>query len=121
MGVVNYKFNGIDAGNVESLVSTTRSNNAVKKSGKNIIIGLAHEVDLALGTASLTYIAAGSIGNQGNVIDWGDGTIEKVTSGSASHTYATSGVYEVRYYGTNNQNYTFSSGGERVRVISITD
>lgn len=121
MGVVNYKFNGIDASDVESLNSTTRSNNAIKKSGRNIIIGLAHEVNLALGTGSLTYTAPGNVGVLGNVVDWGDGTITKETSGSQSHTYATSGIYEVRYYGTASQNYAWPGNGEKVRVISIAD
>lgn len=51
-------------------------------------------------------------------VDWGDGTKTTNRTGSASHKYASGGVYEVRITGTFPRIY-FNNTGDKLKVIGI--
>lgn len=54
-------------------------------------------------------------------VDWGDGTINTVTSHTdpnATHTYTSSGVYEIKISGTNN-GWIFAGGGDCQKMMEI--
>ena len=120
MAVINYKFNGVDADNVDKLSGKERLVTSIKKSGKNIMIGFQVRIDTNLD--SLTWTTPASVGSDEVSVDWGDGTITRETANNPSHTYSSNGVYDVRWYGVNNLNYAFSvGGGSKVPVIAVTD
>ncbi|MEL6534123.1 MAG: BspA family leucine-rich repeat surface protein [Bacteroidota bacterium] len=52
-------------------------------------------------------------------VDWGDGTSSLVTQASASHTYATPGVYELKITGDIPRLH-FNNGGDRVKITDIS-
>ena len=54
MAVVNYKFNGVDAENVDKLSGKERLVTSVKKSGKNIMIGFQVRIDTNLDSLTWT-------------------------------------------------------------------
>ncbi len=120
MGVINYKTNGIFVQNVSKLNTATRNNTVIKKSGTNIAVGFEWAVDTTLGNGNTTYIS-GYSPNSGEsiVVDWGDGIITREASANPSHTYSSSGSYEVRVYGNNN--YRLVSSTDQLKVYAITD
>ncbi|MGH1387802.1 BspA family leucine-rich repeat surface protein [Kordia sp.] len=58
-------------------------------------------------------------GNSNNyTVDWGDGTIEYGFTGTASHTYATPGIYTVRIFG----DFTyigFNNIGDKEKILTV--
>jgi surface protein len=120
MGVVNYKFNGVDASSVNKLTGKDRIVTSVKKSGRNIMIGFQVQIDTTLD--SITWTTPATVGASDVSIDWGDGTITRETSNYPSHTYAIDGTYDVRFYGNTLSNYNFSGfSGSKVPVTAVLD
>ena len=56
------------------------------------------------------------------VVDWGDGSTDTITSWNqveTTHTYATSGVYDVTFNG-NLKGWRFNYGGDRLKIIEVS-
>ncbi len=51
-------------------------------------------------------------------VDWGDGNVDSGLSGSATHTYATAGVYRVKISGDFPRIY-FNGGGDKDKILAV--
>jgi len=118
MGVVNYKFNGINSIDVDNLSGKERVGTSVKKSGRNICTGFQVRIDTALiSGGGLTWSSPFGF-SVDSTFDWGDGTITRETSSPATHTYGSSGQYDVRVY---SNTYNYPVGGSKEPIIGIED
>jgi len=74
------------------------------------------------GSASDTFILpARDLGTYSATVDWGDGSTSEITTyndADLSHTYSTSGTYQVSITGTFPAIY-FNNGGDKNKLISI--
>jgi surface protein len=55
-------------------------------------------------------------------VDWGDGTISTITAWNApdvTHTYSTSGIYEIEIFGTCN-GWRFGGSGDRTKLVLVS-
>lgn len=52
-------------------------------------------------------------------VDWGDGTIETITTTTATHTYATAGLKTVTIDGQC-EGWSFNNGGDKLKIKSIS-
>ena len=71
------------------------------------------------GTTTVTLALAGSVNA---TIDWGDGTVDTVTTSGPVHTYASDGIYTVAVSGTVTAYNSDSNGGaasERAKLVSV--
>jgi surface protein len=62
-----------------------------------------------------------STGTYNFIVDWGDGSTDKITSwnqAQTTHTYATSGVYQMTITGTI-YGFRFNNTGDRLKLLSI--
>jgi len=73
------------------------------------------------GSAADTFVLPTTGGGYNAYVDWGDGGAEQNitgTPGAVSHTYATSGTYQIKVRGTFPQIY-FNNAGDKAKLITI--
>ena len=72
-------------------------------------------------TATQVKLPLISTGTYNFIVDWGDGTSDKITTwnqAQTTHTYATTGTYQVVITGTI-QGFRFANTGDRLKILSI--
>ena len=72
-------------------------------------------------TATQVKLPLVSTGSYNFIVDWGDGSTDKITSwnqAQTTHTYATGGVYQIIITGTI-QGFRFANTGDRLKILSI--
>ena len=72
-------------------------------------------------TATRVALPLISTGTYNFIVDWGDGTSDKITTwnqAQTTHTYATTGTYQVTITGTL-QGFRFNNTGDRLKLLSI--
>jgi surface protein len=68
-------------------------------------------------TVTLPLLSSG--GQYDFVVDWGDGTTERITTNSASHSYAVSGTQTIRIKGLIN-GWRFNNSGDNRKITDIS-
>jgi surface protein len=72
-------------------------------------------------TATQVKLPLISTGSYNFIVDWGDGTTDRITSwnqAQTTHTYTTAGIYQVIITGTI-QGFRFANTGDRLKILSI--
>ena len=72
-------------------------------------------------TATQVKLPLISTGTYNFIVDWGDGTTDRITTwnqAQTTHTYAASGVYQLTITGTI-QGFRFANTGDRLKLLSV--
>jgi surface protein len=72
-------------------------------------------------TATQIRLPLNSAGSYNFIVDWGDGSTDKITTwnqAQTTHTYATAGVYQLTITGTI-QGFRFANTGDRLKLLSV--
>lgn len=85
--------------------------------GTGPVVDEAYRLTIATASDAYTFTLPAT-GTNDCDIDWGDGTVETVTTVSPTHTYATAGAYQIAVTGTMTRIY-FNNGGDKDLVISL--
>ncbi|MWB96768.1 BspA family leucine-rich repeat surface protein [Flavobacterium sp. GA093] len=98
-------------------------NNFLRKSKKNIFESVWKTNNISSGSSASTQIKLPLIatGTYDFVVDWGDGSSNKITSynhPNTTHTYAISGTYTIKIEGTCT-GWQFDNSGDRLKILSI--
>ncbi len=115
----------------QSIIDGSRINEGVRyklsaRAGKipaNFLEGFLFTVDTEeAGSASDTFVLPlSSTGTYDFAVDWGDGSVENITSWDQAetiHTYITAGVKEIRIAGTM-IGWGFDDGGDKEKMLSV--